>query len=355
MNNSTLYIGVDFHPHQQTIAWCDTQTGETDLLDLKHDFDKVQEFYQKMPSAIVGIEASSKAIWFENLLAETDHQLKVGNPLLIRKRATSRHKSDKRDAELILELLLKDEFPTLRRRSRENNQVLDILKLRHNLVGHRTRVFNRLQTLAHNFGLPQGRIRSKCFQELLKAVETDEVQMMQRNQLFRLLEQLNEQIQELEKWLREKSEADTSVQLLLTQKGVGYLTGLALVNTIGELTRFDRPTKQVAAYLGLEPLEKESAGKRRRAGISKAGNALTRYLVGQSGQIATRYDANLKSFYKRLAKRKPKGVAKMATARKLLVKLVIMWRDNISAQEFDQRGSTSKRCSANSRSARVAT
>lgn len=46
-------------------------------------------------------------------MAETDHELKVGNPILIRKRATSRHKSDKRDAELILGLLLKDEFPDL--------------------------------------------------------------------------------------------------------------------------------------------------------------------------------------------------------------------------------------------------
>jgi transposase len=352
--NNTLYIGVDFHPHQQTIAWCDTQTGETNSLNLQHDFEKVLKFYQRMPPAIVGIESSSKAIWFENLLFETNHQLKVGNPVLIRKRATSRHKSDKRDAELILELLINDEFPTLWRRSKENNQVLDILKLRHNLVGHRTRVYNRLQALAHNFGLPKGRIRSKCFQELLKAVETDEVARMQRDQLFKLLEQLNGQVQELEKWLRMKSESDQQVQLLLTQKGVGYLTALALVNTVGDLSRFDRPTKQVAAYLGLEPLEKESAGKRRRAGISKAGNTLTRYLVGQSGQIATRYDADLKAFYKRLAKRKPKGVAKMATARKLLVKLVIMWRDNLSAQEFDQRGSTSKRCSANSRSARVA-
>jgi len=354
MNNTTLYIGVDFHPHQQTIAWCDTKTGETDSLELKHDFQEVEKFYRMMPSAIVAIEASSKAIWFENLLDQTGHQLKVGNPFLIRKRATSRHKSDKLDAELILELLLKDEFPTLWRRSKENNQILDILKLRHNLVGHRTRVFNRLQALAHNFGLPKGRIRSKCFQEVLKAIETDEVLMMQRNQLFKLLEKLNEQICELEKWLREKSEANQIVQLLLTQKGVGYLAALALVNTVGELKRFDRPSKQVAAYLGLEPLERESAGKRKRAGISKAGNSLTRYLIGQAGQIATRYDPNLKSFYKRLAKRKPKGVAKMATARKLLVKLIIMWRDQITADDFDQRGSTSKQCSANSGSARIA-
>ena len=104
----SLYLGVDFHPHQQTVCWCDTETGETRTETLPHQLDKVQEFYQSIPSAIVGVEASSKAIWFENLLGSLNHQLVVGNPTLIRKRATSRHKSDRRDAELILNLLLKD-------------------------------------------------------------------------------------------------------------------------------------------------------------------------------------------------------------------------------------------------------
>jgi transposase len=336
----TLYIGVDFHPHQQTVAWCDTQSGETASLSLKHNLEQVRQFYQQLPPGIVGIEASSKAVWFEQMLLETDHQLQVGNPVLIRKRATSRHKSDKRDAELILQLLMSEEFPSLWRRSAENNRVLDILKLRQSLVSQRTRAYNRLQAVAHNFGLPKGRIRAKRFQALLKAIKTDEVGQLQREQLFKLIEHLSGQIEELERWLRSKSETDPTAQLLLTQRGVGYLTALALVNTVGEISRFDRPTKQVAAYLGLDPLERESAGKRRKAGISKAGNALTRYLLGQSGQIAARYDQQLKIFYKRLAKRKPKGVAKMATARRLLVKLVIMWRDNITAAEFDRRGRT---------------
>ena len=62
----------------------------------------------------------------------------------------------------------------------------------------------------------------------------------------------------------------------------------------------------------------------------------------QSANIVARYDAKMKSFNKRLAKGRsaPKGVAKTATARKVLVKLVIMMRDKISASEFDQRGRT---------------
>ena len=198
----TLYIGVDFHPHQQTVAWCETETGETQTLTLLHDLEKVKQFYQQLPPGIVGIEASSKAIWFENLLVETNHQLQVGNPVLIRKRATSRHKSDKRDAELILELLLKQEFPAIWRRSRENNQVLDILKLRHSLVRQRTQTYNRLQSLAKSFGLFKGKMKSEYFQVLLKQIEVDGVDDLQRKQLFRLIENFNGQILELEIWLR---------------------------------------------------------------------------------------------------------------------------------------------------------
>jgi transposase len=148
----TLYIGVDFHPHQQTISWCDSQTGETDTLELRHDLKRVREFYTSLPGpAIVGIEASARAEWFEDMLFETGHKLLVGNPVLIRKRATSRHKNDRRDAELILELLMRGEFPAIWRRPRESDQVIEIVALRHKLVRQRIQVYNRLQSLAYNF------------------------------------------------------------------------------------------------------------------------------------------------------------------------------------------------------------
>lgn len=332
-----LYIGVDFHPHQQTISWCDPQTGETETFNLDHDLDKVRKFYQSLAPSIVGIEASAKAIWFENLLAETKHQLLVGNPVLIRKRAVSRHKSDRLDAELILKLLLKGEFPSLWRRSAENNQILEILKLRANFVRQRTQSYNRLQALAKNFGLPRGSVKTKYYQTWLKGLEMDWSSCLQRQQLFEIVDKLSEQIEEMEQQLKKKADKDEQVKRLMTQPGVGCLTALAVVNTIGELSRFPRPTKQVPAYLGIEPLERESAGKKKAGSISRAGNAVTRHLLGQAAQIAVRYDERLKSFYQRLAKKKPKAVAKMATARKLLVKLVIMWRDEITAEEFDSR------------------
>lgn len=337
----TLYIGVDFHPHQQTVAWCDTQTGETRTFDLAHDLERVRKFYSSLREpAIVGVEASARAVWFENMLFETKHKLLVGNPVLIRKRATSRHKNDHRDAELILELLLRDEFPALWRRPSASNQILEILRLRSNLVRQRTQVYNRLQAFAHNAGLPKGRMKTPAFQALIKTVETDEAGELARTHLLGLLEKLKEQIAGLEDWLKEKAAPDNQVELLLTQKGVGYLTALATIHTLGDVTRFARVSKQVTGFAGFDPLEDSSAGKVRFGHISKAGSSLLRFQLGQAANIAARFDPKLKSFHKRLAKKKPKAVAKTATARKLLVKLSIMLRDNITADEFDRRGRT---------------
>lgn len=337
----TLYIGVDFHPHQQTIAWCDTRTGETGTTDLENYPEAVRQFYSSLPEpATVGIEASARARWFENMLFETSHKLFVGNPVLIRKRATSRHKSDRRDAELILQLLLRDEFPAIWRRPAESDQILEILRLRQSLVRQRTAIYNRLQALAHDAGLPKGRIRTKSFQKLLKDLPMDEVASIRCQHLFSLVEKFDEQIDELNVWLRKKADKDSSVQLLLSQKGVGNLTALATVHTLGDVSRFPRLSKQIACFVGLDPVERSSAGKTRFGGISKAGSRLLRHQLGLSAQIACRSDAKLKSFYKRLSRKKPKPVAKVAVARKLLVKLAIMLRDQITADEFDQRGRT---------------
>ncbi len=336
----TVYIGVDLHPHQQTVAWCDTETGETETVELHHDLEKVREFYSSFNQpAIIGIEASSRAGWFENMIDSTGHTLLVGDAYKIRKRSESRHKNDRRDAELILNLLLNDKFPAIWRRSKEQNEILDILRVRLKLVGHRTAVYNRLQSLAHSVGLPKGKMKNVSFQDRLKAADMDEAGDLQRRHLFELLESLTRHISELERWLRDKAKKDDRVQLLLTQKGVGYLTALALVNTIGDVSRFDRVPKQVTNFIGYDSMDKSSAGKRRFGAISKAGSPLVRFQLGQAAQIAIRYDPKLKAFHKRLARRKPKAVAKTAAARKLLVKLSIMLRDNISAQEFDRRGS----------------
>ncbi len=336
----TFYIGVDFHPHQQTVAWCDQETGETGTVKLAHDIEKVREFYSSFRGpAVIGVEASSRATWFENMVLEAGHKLLIGNPVLIRKSALSRHKNDRMDAEHILWLLMRDEFPAIWRRPRESSKVLEVLRLRSSLVRQRTQVYNRLQALAHNVGLPKARM-GRAVQQVLRNVGMDESGTLCRDQLFSMLRYLNERITEVEAWLKPKAAANYNVQLLMTQKGVGYLTALTFVHTVGDIHRFEKGPKGVTRFAGYDSVERSSAERVRFGPISKTGPRLLRFQLGQAAQIAARSDVKLKAFYKRLAKKKPKAVAKTAAARRLLVKLSIMLRDNITAEEFDLRGRT---------------
>lgn len=193
---------------------------------------------------------------------------------------------------------MRGEFPANWRRGPESDQVLEILHLRLNLVRQRTQIYNRLQAFAHNAGLPKGRIRTAVFQTLVKRTLADESGEISRDSLFAMLEAFNERITSLEAWLKAKGDADAKVQLLQTQPGVGYLTALVTVHTLGDVTRFTRLSKQVAAFAGLDPLEKSSAGKVRFGSISKAGSPLLRFQLGLAARQAARSDVRLKSFYK---------------------------------------------------------
>ena len=273
------------------------------------------------------------------MLIELGHELKVGNPTAIRAPARSRHKSDKRDADLLLDLLVKDEFPELWRRPLPSQSVLEQLRFRHHLVKLRTQICNRLQALAHAAGLPRRGIQTKRARLALMAANFSETRRFESNQLFELLDNLTARIKHIEQWLEEKATGDAKVQLLLTHKGVGLLSALAVAHTLGDVWRFPS-SKEAFAYTGLDPLEQSSAGKVRYGSISKAGSSVLRHLLGQAMHVASRYDGQLKTFYQRLANRRSKPIAKVAATRKLLIRLFIMLRDEIDYAEFKRRGAT---------------
>jgi transposase len=120
------------------------------------------------------------------------------------------------------------------------------------------------------------------------------------------------------------------VMRLRTQKGVGPVTALATVLTLGPVERFGN-ARQVASYVGLTPREHSSGGKQRLGHISKQGSPFLRGLLVEAAQSAAHHDVELRRYYVRLAMRKGKALAKVAVARKLLVKMYWMLRQGCEA------------------------
>ncbi len=335
----SIYCGVDFHARQQVVAWCNTNDGEIWFIKLGHErVEKVREFYAAFAApVIVGLEACGYSQWFEDLLFELNIETRIGNAAEIRKRARSRHKTDHRDAELILDLLVKDEFPRIYRPNAESRAILQKLRHRHKLVQLRTKAINHLQAIAISAGLSlKSKLMTKEGRDKLKALLLSETQRQQRDEWLALVDHLTPIVERIERELKPIAENNPQVRRLMTQPGIGLLTGLALVHTLGPISRFANARK-VTAYIGLDPLEDSSSDRRRIGSISKQGSKLVRYLLIEAAQTASRRDPELKRFYHRVFGRRDKPRAKVAVARQLLVRAYIMLRDEIDYAEFRRR------------------
>ena len=148
-----------------------------------------------------------------------------------------------------------------------------------------------------------------------------------RKRLLETLDRLEGEIGELNRQVEEQAGQRPEAVRLMTHPGVGPVTALAMVLTLGSAERFGS-ARQVGSYFGLIPREESSGGKQRLGRISKQGNSFLRFLLVEAGQTAARYDPQLKRFYKRLAGRKNRSLAKVAVARKLATRLYLMLRED---------------------------
>src|ERR1700687_4136123 len=150
-------IGCDLHARQQAVAMLDTETGEVVSMTLKHEGNDVREFYSKLPRpARVGVEATGSMQWFVNLMEELGIDCLVGHPAEVRAAEPRKQKHDRRDADLLLSLLVEERFPSIWLPTKDLLDMRALLRHRHQWVGLRVKIQNALQAIALANGLRRG-------------------------------------------------------------------------------------------------------------------------------------------------------------------------------------------------------
>jgi len=338
-----LIVGCDYHPSMQQIAFLNTETGERGERRLMHHDGEDEKFYRDLAArrvkVWVGMEATGYARWFERLLAELGCELWTGDPAKIRAKRVRKQKTDRRDAQLLLELLEEGRFPRLWVPSPENRDLRQLLWHRHRLVQMRTRIMNQLQAVALNEGLRRRRgLWSQAGRQQLESFLLAPWASRRRHDLLELLDRLNPTIAELSAAVDREVEKMPEVQRLMTHPGVGPLTALAFVLIIGTPQRF-HCGKQMGSYLGLIPSEDSSAKQQRLGHISKQGSSLLRYLLVEAAQVTVRVNPEWRRRFVHLAMRRGRKIAKVAMARRLAVALYWMWHKRWDYQQVSKFGS----------------
>src|SRR6202162_5183911 len=327
--NVMLIIGCDFHPGFQQVAIFDNLTGEIQEKRLQHR-EEAEQFYRSLAGqeVLVGMEACGHYPWFERLLAELGMELWFGDAARVRASVWRKQKTDRRDAEHLLNLLRENRFPRIWVPSLEVRDVRQLLVHRHKQVQARTRTKNQLQAMALSHGVQKKwKLWTKAGRAELEQLPLLPYAAQRRKRLLEELEGLEAEIVELDRRVAAEARQRPEAGRLMTHPGVGAVTALAMVLTLGPAERFGSG-KQVGSYFGLIPSEDSSGGKQRLGKISKQGRLFLRFFVGGAGQTGARYDPQLKRFYRRLAVRKNRSVAKVAVARKLATRLYLMLRED---------------------------
>jgi len=334
-------VGCDLHTRYQQVAMLDQETGELVERRLEHESGEARAFYASLEGGVrVGIEATGHTRWFERMLAELGHELWIGDAAQIRAAMVRKQKTDARDAAHLLELLESGRFPRLWRPTLEERDLRQLVWHRQKLVWMRNAVGNQLHALAMGEGVcRKKKLFTKKGRIELEGLKLDPWASRRRQELLRMLDQLDASLREFDQAVSEQAKQNPAAVLLMTHPGVGPVTSLAFVLTLGPVGRFQR-SKQVVSYLGLNPREHSSGGRQRLGAISKQGNPMMRSLLVEAGHTAARLDHELRQDYQRLKLRRGSGVAKVAIARKLAVRMYWMLRSPASyAQLVRMQGS----------------
>jgi transposase len=305
----------------------DSETGELIERRLEHANGEARAFYAELQGGVrVGIEATGHTRWFERLLAELGQELWIGDAAQIRAAMVRKQKTDERDATHLLQLLVEERFPRIWRPSRAERDLRQLVWHRQKLVWMRNAVGNQLHALAMGEGVCRKKqLWTKKGRAELEGLCLGDWASYRRQELLQMIDQLDGSLKKLDQAVEEQSNQNAAAVLLRTHPGVGPVTSLAFVLTLGPVERFER-SRKVVSYLGLNPREHSSGGKQRLGAISKQGNPMMRSLLVEAGHSAARLDPELRKDYQRLKLRRGTGVAKVAIARKLAVRMYWMLR-----------------------------
>ena len=330
---NSITIGMDLGDKNNVICVLNKDGKPTKNATIENIDKSLRSFFNKYKGTVVAIEAGTHSPWISRLLSSMGCTVLVGNPRKLRAIWDSDQKSDIRDAEMLARIARFDPellYP-INHRGEQAQVDMELLQARDLLVRNRASLINHVRSSVKSLGERIPSCSAACFhqkgEQHLPVVLNEYLKPV-----LKIIEQLTLQIKEFDQKVEQVStQRYPETELLRTIHGVGPLTALAFVVTLGDPDRFSK-SRQVGSFVGLPPRRDQSGEIDKQLRITKAGNPyLRRLLVGSAQYFLGHFgeDSNLRRFGLRLAARGGKNAkrrAVVAVARKLSVLMHRLWQ-----------------------------
>ncbi|SRR6266404_161475 len=323
------FIGSDLHKKTITLHVVDQarRTVASRRFSCSDTGAMIAWISQFIPFRIV-VEATASYEWFVQLVEPFADRVVLAHPGRLRVIAESTRKSDKLDAKTLAEFLAMDMIPEAHRPTPRQREHRILVRQRYYLRKRTTSVKNRIRRILSNYNADfldlfsvsarkEGRHLPAC---LSTSDRFAMVQLWEEYDLY--LRQTDEVEQAIRRLAATAPIAEAQARTLLhTIPGVGEVTVEAFISEVGDVRRFGSQ-KKVAAYAGLSPGQRESAGKVKELNITHRGSRLLRWALTQAAWQLVRRDLRWRTIFEGMARRRGKKKAIIAIARRLLCMMV---------------------------------
>jgi len=318
-----LYIGLDVHKEFCQACVMDESGRALSNERFSSTSEELDRFLDRFQDAKFVLESTGIWEFIYEGIEKRGFEAVLAHPLRVRAIAEARVKTDKVDAETLAQLLRADLIPKSWIPPKDIRDLRQLVRQRAYLVRQASRFKNRIhaEILRRGVRRPEN-LKTPFAQRSIRWMRSLDIPTV--TSCLNCLENIQAQVEEMNFQLLEEYNRRPDAQLIATVPGIGFYGALLILAEIDDVSRFRHPEK-LCAYAGLVPTVSQSASCVRYGSISKDGSAYLRWILTESVHVHTRYDpsSQLSRFHARLAKRRGKRVATVATARKLL--RIVYW------------------------------
>ena len=280
-------------------------------------------FFETLPRCLVGMEACGSAHHWARELRKLGHEVRL-MPAFYVKPYVKRGKTDAVDAAAICEAVTRPSMRFVEVKEPDQQALLGLHRVRDLVVRQRTQLINMIRGLLREFGhvLAKGLGAAVRFARSHLSGEELDLPGLAKGLISTLCHQLLalcDRIAMYSKLIDTHSRLDRRASRLRSIPGVGAMAASAIVATIGDGKQF-KNGRELAAWLGLTPLNRSSGGKERLGRITKKGDHYLRKLlvIGMTSRVqqARRHPERVDPWTARMLERKPARLATVAMANK---------------------------------------
>src|SRR6478736_2274605 len=320
-----LHAGLDLSRNRLDFCLLDESGERIEVGATPPDADGLRSLAQRLARhdqpVRAAIESMNGARFVHDQLELAGWQVEIADAQKVKGLAPLACKTDKIDAWVLAELSRRDLVPAIWLPTPTVRAERERARWRLHLVRHRTALKNRIHATLLTFGhpCPVSDLFGVGGRELLRRLELPEPWAGDVAAALHLIDELDHQIADCERALRQTGADHRYVPLLMTTPGVGWVLGYTMAAEIGDITRFASPAK-LAGYTGLCPRVYQSGGKDHRGPLAKNGPKYLRWALIEAAVHAARHPIYADRYRRtktRLGRQRGPKVAQVDLARRL--------------------------------------